>query len=390
MGKRVFKKELVGLLFMLLMSLAVGCGSVNVTNNSYDASMKEEALEETNQEMMDKVGGETGGAGIEINTDIDLNRKIIKRGYLSIETKTFNESVQKLMDEVDAIGGFTQDCYIEGDREDYRGDRRAELSVRVPKEQFDAFMNDTEQYGNVLSKSIKGEDVTDQYFDAETHMETLEIRRERLQEMLKQSGNLEDLFAIEKELAEVTYKVESLKGTLNQYDSLIDFSTIEITVNERYEYKEKAIIPITFGEKVREQMKHSFEDALDVVESLVLCVIGLIPFILFVGLPIVIILWVIKKIIDKFPKKQKRKVNTLPKRQGSKQTRKIEYGKNQQSTTSTSSMKHHTIQSDSNQQSEHRMENLRKHNEENTRMNETKAEETREKPSTSSETKKED
>ena len=312
MVRKMGKRRVKYLMIPLIVSMFVGCGASSMDNAYVEESMKQEvAMDEealTNENaLIDEVTGDVGGESITINTESTLNRKIIKKGHLSVESKTFNESVQMLMDEVDAIGGFMQDCSIEGDQELERGYRRAELTVRIPKDKFDGFMNNTSKYGNVTSKQITGEDVTDQYFDVETRMTTLEIRQERLQEMLKQSGSLEDLFAIENELSEVIYEIELLKVTLNQYDSLIDFATVDIVVNERYEYKEKEVIPVTFVEKMVNQLQESCKWVVEIIQGVVLLLISAAPFIVVFWLPIALIVWIIIRVKKRRKAKQANK-----------------------------------------------------------------------------------
>lgn len=153
-------------------------------------------------------------------------------------------------------------------------------------------MNESSQFGNVTSKSIEGEDVTDQYMDTEIRLETLEIQAERLKELLKQAGDLEKLFKIEQELADVTYQIESLKGTLKKYDSLIDYSTIEINVEEAEVYVQPAK-KVTFLDKIKKTFMDSVDGLINVLQGIVLVVVAMIPFLIIIAPVALVVAWII-------------------------------------------------------------------------------------------------
>ena len=71
--------------------------------------------------------------------------------------------------------------------------QRAYITIRVPKDKFDSFINDGKQFGEVIDLSCTTEDVTSNYIDAETKLEVLEVRRDRLLEMISGVDKYEDL-----------------------------------------------------------------------------------------------------------------------------------------------------------------------------------------------------
>ena len=256
----------------------------------------------TNEVAREEVKAEAGvedaisaAGGIQFNTANKLNRKVIKTGTINLQTKTFDQAVQGIMDKVTDIGGFIQNSSIEGNDLYAKHNRRyASLSVRIPNTEFDKFMNESDQFGNVTSKSVQGEDVTDQYMDTEIRLETLEIQAARLKELLKQAGDLDKLFKIEKELASVTYEIESLKGTLKKYDSLIDYSTIEIYVEEAAVYMEP-VKEDTFIDRIKNTFMSSVKGLISLLEGVLLVVIGIIPFLIIIVPFVGVLIWVIRR-----------------------------------------------------------------------------------------------
>lgn len=291
----MFKKNriLIAILTLGMLITFVACSSSKQMSSSERPieATKEEVKEETSI-VVDEVADQQGG--IQFNTSSSqLNRKVIKTGRIDLQTKTFDDTVQNIMDHVNEIGGFIQNCSIEGNNLYSEYNRRyANLSVRIPNKEFDKFMNESSQFGNVTSKSIEGEDVTDQYMDTEIRLETLEIQAERLKELLKQAGDLEKLFKIEQELADVTYQIESLKGTLKKYDSLIDYSTIEINVEEAEVYVQPAK-KVTFLDKIKKTFMDSVDGLINVLQGIVLVVVAMIPFLIIIAPVALVVAWII-------------------------------------------------------------------------------------------------
>ncbi|MGL4736778.1 MAG: DUF4349 domain-containing protein, partial [Cellulosilyticaceae bacterium] len=96
---------------------------------------------------------------------------------------------------------------------------------------------------------------------------------------------LDELFKIEQELANVNYEIETLKGTLGKYDSLIDYSTIQINVSEveLYQNLPKAE---DFGAKITSTFKESLRSLVELGKGVVLIVVALAPYFVIVGIPV--------------------------------------------------------------------------------------------------------
>lgn len=299
------KGIILGLLLILNLTL-VGCGSKAEMTPEMPKSEACDVTETSEQQQSDEVSEakvsndkEKQGETINISLNSPLNRKIIKKGTLYLQTKTFEKTVNAILKEVQSLGGFVENSTIESDN--------ANIVVRVPSAGFDVFLNHSDDFGTVKSKTMTGEDVTDQYVDTAARLKSLQVQSERLIALLNQSGSLEDLFTIEKELANVHYEIEILQGTLNKYDSLVNYATIEITVQEVKTYEEvKEVLTLT------DKMARAYKKSLGILkvggESLLLLIVSLIPFIVIIGIPVGLILLVIKKITPK-DKKEKASSN---------------------------------------------------------------------------------
>ncbi|WP_280769146.1 DUF4349 domain-containing protein [Salipaludibacillus daqingensis] len=157
---------------------------------------------------------------------------VIYNGYISIEVNDFNDAQHHIQDEVEKINGFVVEStvYQRGEDEELGGN----LTVRVPKEYFQSFLNDLETTSSkVLEKSTTGNDVTEEYVDLESSLRSKETVEERLLTFLEEAESTEDLLSISNDLSDVQEDIERIKGRIAYLENHVAFSTITIDIQER-------------------------------------------------------------------------------------------------------------------------------------------------------------
>lgn len=250
------------------------------------------------QATEDGVGGTN--LGMDDSTSIlepDAERKIIYSGYVDARTKQFEEDYQKILNQVDQAKGFVENAYVYGvEPEDWRDEgRRAEITVRVPSKQFDAFMDMLGGLGETMSTQVSGEDVTLRYFDIENRLETLRIQQDRLQELLKTAQNTEDITELYRELRDVEYQIQSFEQEKRTFDSLIDYSQISITLVEVNEIVERAKPDQTIGERIKSGFFSVLNGLADFFEWLLVAVIAISPVLVVLAVIAVIVIILVKR-----------------------------------------------------------------------------------------------
>jgi hypothetical protein len=101
--------------------------------------------------------------------------------------------------------------------------------IRVPSTNFSEVVKEIEALGIVANKEIKGEDVTEQYHDLNTRLESSKKVRDRYLELLKIANSVESALRIERELERVNKEIDLLTGKLNRLQHLVRFSTISVS-----------------------------------------------------------------------------------------------------------------------------------------------------------------
>jgi len=247
---------------------------------------------------------ESSASDVTVTADsvTETSRKIIYSSAYDIETKEFDKSVGILEGLCKKYGAYMESAntYTAGGSA-----KMAYYTIRVPVERYNDFTSEAGTIGVVISSSQDNKDVTESYYDTEARLESAKIREERVLEILKNSSDLDDVLALERELADIRYEIESYTGTLRKYDSLISYATVDITIQEVQEYVEPKPVTVTFGER----MSSSFDDGINEFKEgwqdlLVGLSYNFIPLVIWLII-IVILIIVLRIIIKKVKKKLK-------------------------------------------------------------------------------------
>lgn len=182
------------------------------------------AMEEAEELMLDSEdadfsysGGAENGAFQNAN---EAKRKLIYNGRISLGVENLAETKSAVERWIEKHDGYISDLS--------ESQRSANFTVNVPHEQFFAAMEDAASFGTVKNKNIQCRDVTEQFYDLQTRLDTRRILLERLQTYLASSTNVKDLIEIETKINDVTGELEHMQGSMNRLQKQIVFSQIEV------------------------------------------------------------------------------------------------------------------------------------------------------------------
>lgn len=220
---------------LLAASLTTGCGAADSGMSEKikeTAVMDYEANDEIYPEEM-SVAEEPMEAETEILKIGETDRKLIRTVDIQIQTKEFDQVVEGIQTKVQELGGYIEQSSLDsgsGYYEDYN--RYSNMTVRIPSDQLDSFVENVKENANVTSLSESAEDITLSYVDTESRKKALETEQERLMTLLEQAETVEDIITIEGRLSEVRYQLESYTSQLRTYDNQVDYSTVRIGISE--------------------------------------------------------------------------------------------------------------------------------------------------------------
>lgn len=235
-------KRYLCILLTLVTVLAVltGCAAGSKYSNMAMDTVAEEPAEDNAYDVVADEMAEydtAAGSGFSLteNTVEPVqDRKIIYTADYTIATRNFEEDYGKILEAMDSAGGYLSQENTYGTEPKEYGDdgRYADITLRIPLEQYSAFLETLAGIGTVQSKNQYTEDVTTDYYDNESRIEFYEAHYEKLMEYLEKATSMEDILSIEAQITETLYTLDSLKGTRNYYDRMTQYTTVDIHLNE--------------------------------------------------------------------------------------------------------------------------------------------------------------
>lgn len=246
------------LAWTMILSLAACGASSNKSASS--AATADSAPMETEEGYFDTNGSydaatDDGGSILE-------DQKIIYTGTLNLETTDFDGTAKAVTALADTLGGYLESSTVGTGGRSYRW---AEYTIRVPAAQFQSFLDQAGDLAHVTWQNTDLQNITETYYDTEGRLKTQQIKLERLQKLLAQAENMEDIITIESAISETEWNIEDLSGTLRHYDALVDFATITVSLQEVYKYSDTEEFPENFGDRLGSALSrgwHSFVDGM--------------------------------------------------------------------------------------------------------------------------------
>ena len=261
MKRRLFVCFLV--LTMLLSLTACGAASKTAASsaNSHPAdtvsATEEKGYFDADTNGYDDEGRDSGGSVLE-------NQKIIYTGDINLETTAFDETVKALAALAEVKDGYLESSTVGGGS---RGYRWADYTVRVPSAQFQGFLDQAGELAHATWRNTNLENITETYYDTAGRLKTQQIKLERLQKLLSQAENMEDIITIESAISETEWNIEDLSGTLRHYDALVDFATVNVHVSEVYKYSDTEELPENFGDRLSSAMSRGWQSFVNGMED---------------------------------------------------------------------------------------------------------------------------
>ncbi|ADK83054.1 DUF4349 domain-containing protein [Sediminispirochaeta smaragdinae] len=170
------------------------------------------------------------------------DRKLVSTGSMELEVNDLDIAESAVRKATDSAGGYVQSSS--------RYEDTLSMELKIPAEAFSAFLDAAEGFGRLESRSINVEDVSDRYYDLEHRIKNKEILVERYQKYLQEAKSVEDLLTVERELNDATTELEQLKGSFQNLDHRVSFSTLHMVAHlPSWEQQEDPLPSIRAGLK---------------------------------------------------------------------------------------------------------------------------------------------
>lgn len=299
--------------------------SCKVYNSKKDNSKTKETVYETTVAMAatSKNGFARANAKTAMAADIvseesfsiegSSGRKLVKSVSLNAETKTFESSIEWLKKYISSFNGIIDNSYIDtGNINSANYNKSAYFAVRIPADKLDSFLSKIGDNLNVTFKQENISDVTDDYFDSESKLNSLKIEEENLNEMLKSAKSVDEMIKVEDKLSEVRANIESINRKIKNYDKQINYSSVDISISEVKDLTDTKVDKNDFSrETLNKKLLKTVEDVKLFLKQVAAYIFINIPWIILVIIVIIIEILIYMIIRKAFFDKKDDKGNSL-------------------------------------------------------------------------------
>lgn len=255
---------------------------------AYDSAEPEEAAENS---------AAASGKKSDYNAIADASsRKLIRDATLEIETEKYDDFTSELNKAILKSGGYVQSSSESGNTYNYTNSRFMQMTVRIPAENLDTFLNSVSTIATVTSKEISVKEITGQYISTQSRIKALEAEYDALLNILKKADKVEDLITLQDRLTSVNAELERNKTTLKTYDEQIAYSTVTMSIDE-VQRVTTTTENRTFGQELRSRLSDNLYDISEGARSFALWFISSLPYILIFAVIAVVVLIIVRHIL---------------------------------------------------------------------------------------------
>jgi len=254
-----------------------------------------------------------GGSQNVADSPSSFAEMIIRTVDARIETLNFDESIENVNLLIANHGAFVENSNISGINHEaqqfgWNVFRSANFTLRVPAQDLDAMVLNLSVLGNVVNQWTSADNITMQFHDTQSRLNSLRIQEERLLDMLSRADYVPDLIAIEERLGDVRMQVEAFQTTINVWQNRVSYSTIHLNIWEVEVFTE-VVEPrqLTYWERVGEGFMNTLRSIGNFFMNLFMWFVVNIPVFIILAVVAVIATVFVKKCLKKRKDRRKAK-----------------------------------------------------------------------------------
>lgn len=269
--------------------------SGSASNELYDAYLFEDYAVPMMEALEDDFDAEYE------ETEESAPAKIIRTASFTIKTTVYDDDLARVQALALDMGGRVEYLSSYGDASSGQT-RSASLTLRIPAQRLDEFLEGAEQIGTVTAMTQDMEDVSDSYYDTQTRLETQRAKLKRLQEMMSLAEDVADLIDIEDAIADAQYAIDRYTGQIKSYDSRVNDSTVTVSIREIKIIESQEV---TLGQRIGFALEDSLHGGLEFLEDAAVFLMAALPWLIVLAAAALVIVLVIRKKNKKTQKGEK-------------------------------------------------------------------------------------
>jgi len=161
------------------------------------------------------------------NNTAATGKQVISQASVSLNVSNVSTALNQVETMAQNLGGSVDNMNSSG----AQNQQQANVTIRVPANQFLTALNQLQGMGTVESQNINSQDVTQQYIDLQAQLTSAQLEEQSLQAILAKATTVSDEIAIQDQLTQVIAQVENLQGQINYMQNQVAMSTITVNLN---------------------------------------------------------------------------------------------------------------------------------------------------------------
>lgn len=270
------RKLILLLLVAIVAGTLSGCGSVSSEDAAVYTS-KSTAVYDSPEEI---AGAGDYRAEMDYNgEEIVLGKKLIHNLDYTILVPDPNKAVNNIIEKTNSLKGYLVESSLSANNGE---SSYARIVVKVPQDQMQLMTKHLESMGMVKNQAMFTEDVTSQYYDTEARLKVLQKEEERMLAFMDdESATIQDLLAIEREIAKVREQRESLQARMNVLKNQVSYAQFNINLQASYN---EVTTPQGTASKAKATLINSINSMLQLFNWLVIAFFAILPYLILLGL----------------------------------------------------------------------------------------------------------
>lgn len=157
-------------------------------------------------------------------------RMLIKTADLVCEVDNFDEACSRVQNLAEQNGGYVVSSQANVSDENLKS---GHVTLRIPSDKFDETLTSLKKLVKKTdSESIRGNDVTEEFYDLSARLDNKRKAEQRFQEILKTANKTTEILEVERALMNVREEIERMEGRKRFLADQVALSTITVKLHE--------------------------------------------------------------------------------------------------------------------------------------------------------------
>lgn len=273
---------------LLVLSLLAGCGAAADNAAAELSGMKNEGVLADYETSVSESASGT-------SNPLPQNQKLIRKILIEAETEDMDVLLSAVKKRITELEGYIEAENIHnGSNYANRRYRYANLTIRIPADKLDSFVEHVSGNANIVFSEETVDDVTLSYVATESRIKALETEQTRLLELLTKAESMDDILQIESRLTNVRTELEEVTSQLRVYDNLVSYGTVTLNIDEVREY---TVVeePETVWERIGSGFTENLGNLGDFFVELFVFVVTALPYLVVLAVVAVVIIVLIRR-----------------------------------------------------------------------------------------------